>query len=55
MSYARFLHDGSEVGIEMPEKESLRLDVNADMLTLHLPIKKPDVIVPVIELTLATE
>jgi alpha-L-fucosidase len=55
VSYARFLHDGSEVGIEMPEKESNRLEVNFNTLTLSLPLQKPDVIVPVIELTLETK
>lgn len=52
VSYARFLHDGSEVGIQMPEKESNRLDVNSNTQILCLPIQKPDVVVPVIELTL---
>lgn len=52
VSYARFLHDGSEVDIQMPGKESKRLDVNPDTLILSLPILKPDVLVPVIELTL---
>ncbi len=52
VAYARFLHDGSEVQIHIPEWESRQLNVDPDMLVLELPIKKPDVIVPVIELTL---
>jgi len=50
---ARFLHDGSEVQIHMPEWESRQLNIDADTLVLDLPIKKPDVVVPIIELTLA--
>ncbi len=52
VAYARFLHDGSEVRIHMPEWESRQLSIDADTLVLDLPIKKPDVVVPVIELTL---
>ena len=51
VSYARFLHDGSEVGIQIPEWESKHFYDQPDTLTLSLPIHKPDVIVPVIELT----
>jgi alpha-L-fucosidase len=50
--YARFLHDGSEVEIEMPEWESNQLQVRPDTLVLSLPVQKPAVVVPVIELTL---
>ena len=50
--YARFLHDGSEVEIEMPEWESNQLQVQPDTLVLNLPIEKPNVMVPVIELSL---
>ena len=52
VNYARFLHDGSEVGIQMPEWESHHLNPQPDSLILSLPIQKPDVVVPVIELTL---
>lgn len=52
VSYARFLHDGSEVDIHMPDWELKQLDVQPDTLILSLPIRKPAVIVPVIELTL---
>jgi len=52
VEYARFLHDGSEVLTSTPEWEAGQLNVGADTLILTLPIKKPDVVVPVIELTL---
>jgi len=52
VKYARFLHDGSEVLIHMPEWEARQLSVKEDTLILTLPIKQPDVVVPVIELTL---
>jgi alpha-L-fucosidase len=52
VEYARFLHDGSEVLMRMPEWEAGQMGVSGDTLVLTLPIKKPDVIVPVIELSL---
>jgi alpha-L-fucosidase len=52
VEYARFLHDGSEVLTHMTEWESGQLGVASDDLVLSLPIKKPEVIVPVIELVL---
>jgi alpha-L-fucosidase len=54
VSYARFLHDGSEVEIEMPSWESSQLQVKPDTLVLNLPVQKPDVVVPVIELSLGS-
>ena len=52
VEYARFLHDGSEVLTHLPEWEAGQLSVTTDDLVLTLPIKKPEVVVPVIELTL---
>jgi alpha-L-fucosidase len=52
VTYARFLHDGSEVDLQMPAWESNQLNVDSDTLMLHIPIQKPEVVVPVIELTL---
>jgi alpha-L-fucosidase len=52
VSYARSMHDGSEVAIHMPEWESKQLQINPETLVLNLPIQKPEVVVPVIELTL---
>jgi alpha-L-fucosidase len=42
VSYARLMHDGSEILFRSQD----------DRLTLELPVREPDVIVPVIELTL---
>jgi len=52
VEYARFLHDGSEVLMHKPAWESGQLGVAEDALLLNIPIKKPEVVVPVIELTL---
>jgi alpha-L-fucosidase len=52
VSYARFLHDGSEVPIEGSEWETSQLNIKRGELVLFLPVKKPQVVVPVIELTL---
>jgi alpha-L-fucosidase len=52
VEYARFLHDGSEVLMHVPEWEAGQLNLTRETLVLTLPIKQPDVIVPVIELTL---
>ena len=52
VSFARFLHDGSEVPIEGSEWETSQLSVKRGELMLFLPVRKPRVIVPVIELTL---
>jgi alpha-L-fucosidase len=52
VAYARFLHDGSEVDIHMPEWELGQLDIDPSIQILSLPIQKPNVVVPVIELTL---
>ena len=54
VAYAQFLHDGSE--IRMTEGEADHFSEGAargkDLLALHLPIVKPDMEVPVIELFL---
>jgi alpha-L-fucosidase len=44
--FARFLHDGSEVQLAREEAAA------GDILTLSLPVQKPDVAVPVVELFL---
>lgn len=55
VDYAQFLHDGSELTWIDPHA---RVDINVgvriaeDMLTLELPVRKPPVVVPVIELFL---
>jgi len=52
VAHARFLHDGSEVIMNGSEWELDQLSVDAHDLVLSLPVKKPGVVVPVIELTL---
>ncbi|MBN2393029.1 MAG: alpha-L-fucosidase, partial [Anaerolineae bacterium] len=52
VSYARFLHDGSEVALKPTEWSARQLQIGDDVLVLELPIKQPDTVVPVIELTL---
>lgn len=51
-SYARFLHDGSEVALKPEDWSASQLQIADDVLVLELPVKQPDVVVPVIELTL---
>lgn len=52
VEYARFLHDGSEVPITGSEWETHQMTIKPNTQLLFLPVKKPDVVVPVIELTL---
>jgi alpha-L-fucosidase len=52
VEYARFLHDGSEVQLQLSAWELGQLGLKTETLLLSLPVKKPDVVVPVIELTL---
>jgi alpha-L-fucosidase len=52
VEFARFLHDGSEVLFSGSEWELSQLQVKPGTLMLSLPVKKPDVVVPVVELTL---
>jgi len=52
VSYARFLHDGSEVKLKPEDWSAGQLQIGNDVLVLELPVKQPDVVVPVIELTL---
>ncbi len=52
VAYARFLHDGSEVALSGSEWETGQLGLKPGEQLLFLPVKKPDVVVPVIELTL---
>lgn len=55
VAYAQFLHDGSEVRMHTGSSSPSNVhdgNENPDTLTLDLPIQKPDVTVPVIELFL---
>ncbi len=52
VAYAQFLHDASEVKFEALNADQAKIleDNSTGLLTLRLPIKKPNVTVPVIEL-----
>jgi alpha-L-fucosidase len=54
VAYAQLLHDGSEIKLLEPGKHNQWsiAEVSNDTLTLDLPVIKPAVIVPVIELFL---
>lgn len=54
IEYAQFLHDASEVRIsrQRPVMGNTDAPVDADTLTLNLPVQKPNISVPVIELFL---
>ena len=53
MAYAQLLNDASEVLVVKPDVHlGTDSDIPADMLTLRLPVHKPDAVVPVIELIL---
>ena len=55
--FAQFLHDGSEVHAEVTDpgqqaQNTTMGGLGADVLTLTLPVRRPDVAVPVVELFL---
>lgn len=56
VEYAQFLHDGSEVTWLKPAANALwantQFPVSPDEMTFVLPIRRPQVVVPVIEVTL---
>lgn len=53
VSYAQLLNDGSEIPFAQRQEHQASLDaVHQNTLTLQLPVRKPDVTVPVIELFL---
>lgn len=57
VTYARFLHDGSwlRTSATDPDQQATYMTPageDAGTLTVHLPVRRPDVLVPVIELTL---
>ena len=52
VKYAQFLHDGSEIAITAPQGYWIKVDVNKEDLNLKLPVVKPAVEIPVIELIL---
>jgi len=54
VAYAEFLHDGSEVKITVPKWKLTQHGDDKSSITglLQLPVQKPDVEVPVVELHL---
>jgi alpha-L-fucosidase len=57
VKYAQFLHDGSEIKMSVidphqPAQNTTLAGLAADTLTLELPVQKPDIVVPVVELFL---
>lgn len=57
VTYARFLHDGSwlRTSVTDPSQEATQMTPAGeapDTLTVHLPVRRPDVLFPVVELTL---
>lgn len=59
VDYAQFLHDASEVGMSVVDPDAKAQNtslggLSADTLTLELPVQRPDVAVPVIELFLSS-
>jgi alpha-L-fucosidase len=53
VKYAQFLHDGSEILMDdIPDWQLEQMQLKENTLALTLPVKKPEVVVPVIELTL---
>lgn len=55
IEYAQFLHDASEIKWIEPTKEvdpQIGVAVPEGMVTLELPVRKPDMVVPVIEIFL---
>lgn len=56
IAYAQLLHDASEVRVSEPEPHDphghMTPDVPLDSATLHLPARRPDVAVPVVEIVL---
>lgn len=55
VKYAQLLHDGSEIQFEQSYGAWMDEQQSDDVLTLLLPVKQPDVAVPVIELFLNEE
>ena len=51
IKYAQFLHDASEIRMEEPDQD-LKGSSGGNDVILKLPVAKPDVVIPVIELIL---
>lgn len=53
IKYAQFLHDNSEIKISAPAGHWIKSELGANDLNLSLPVIKPGIEIPVIELILA--
>jgi alpha-L-fucosidase len=52
VKYAQFLHDASEIRISEPHGYWIKQEVGENDINLSLPVHKPDVEIPVIEVFL---
>ncbi len=52
ITFVRFLHDGSEIRIQEYKNRTLQQNADADDVVFELPVQKPPVLVPVIEISL---
>ena len=56
VQYAQFLHDGSEIQFGKPMRNaSYQEDLESSDLILILPVVKPDIEIPVVELIMNDE
>ena len=52
VKYAQFLHDASEIKMGKPHTTWLKEDFSSSDINLTLPVNKPNVEIPVIEIFL---
>jgi alpha-L-fucosidase len=52
VKYVQFLHDASEIKVGIPHGYGIRKETDGNDINLLLPINKPNVEIPVIELFL---
>ena len=52
VKYAQFLHDGSEIQVKKPYGHAFDFDMGDKDMNLSLPVNKPNIEIPVIELIL---
>ena len=52
VKYAQFLHDASEINIGKPYGHWIQQETNDNDINLLLPVNKPNVEIPVIEIYL---
>ena len=52
MKYAQFLHDASEIKIAKPRGHWVKQELKDNDINLSIPVQKPNVEIPVIEIFL---